>query len=84
LRESSKNPSTSSRATDERTGTRLVQEAPAPRRGQAEYQAQVHVVPGVRFEGLNFVGGHARDRFPGHQPRIGVIGVREGDRLVGI
>jgi hypothetical protein len=45
---------------------------------------QVHVVPGVQFEGLNLVGRHARDRFPGHQPRIGVIGVREGSRLVGI
>jgi len=37
-----------------------------------------------QFEGINLVGRHARDRFPGHQPRIGVIGVREGDRLVGI
>jgi hypothetical protein len=51
---------------------------------QAEHQAQVHVVPGVQFEGLHLVGRHARDRFPGHQPRIGVIGVREGSRLVGI
>jgi hypothetical protein len=45
---------------------------------------QVHVVPGVQFEGLNLVGRHARDRFPGHQPRIGVIGVREGRRLADI
>jgi hypothetical protein len=63
---------------------RPVQERLHLGRGQAGDEAQVHVVPGVQFEGLDLVGGHARDRFPGHQPRIGVIGVREGRRFVGI
>jgi hypothetical protein len=53
-------------------------------RGQAEHQAQVHVVPAVQLERLHLLGIHARDRLPGHQPGIGVTVVRAGRRLIGI
>ncbi len=61
-----------------------VQQSPYLGGRQAEYQAQVHFVPAGQLEGLNLRRVQARDRVLGHQPAVGVILLRPGDRVVGV
>ena len=60
----------------------LVQQRLDVRGRQAEDQTQIDLVPAVQLEGLKLIGGQARHRVPGQQPRIGILPLRLDGWLV--